>query len=112
MSICIGPEGAGTSAGAAAAAEPPAAATCTAGGAAGTPATADGGFAGTCGSGSRMSAPSPRPKAFLGIGDYLLGKLCVSLSALTMYVIENNWLTKTRCFCKSHIARNQALKNL
>src|ERR1700756_650096 len=47
---------------------------------------------GTCGSGSRISAPSPLPKAFLVIKDYLLGKLCIALSALAMDIIENNWL--------------------
>src|ERR1044072_33671 len=59
-----------------------------------------------------MSAPSPRPKAFLGIGNYLLGKLCVAFSALTMYVIENNRLTETWRFGQADIARNHTLENL
>src|ERR1700682_4390568 len=66
----------------------------------------------TCGSGSRMSAPSPRPSAFLGIGDYLLSQLCVAFGSLTVHIIENNRLTKTRCFRKADITRNDALKNL
>src|SRR6516162_10819870 len=59
-----------------------------------------------------MSAPSPRPKAFLGIGDYLLGELCVPLSTLTVYVIENNRFTKTRRLRKPYIARDDTLKHL
>src|SRR5579859_1872792 len=65
-----------------------------------------------CGSGSRMSAPSPRPKAFLGIVDDLLGELAVSLRALAVNVVKNDWLAKTRRFGKSHIARNHALEDL
>src|ERR1043166_7925274 len=59
-----------------------------------------------------MSAPSPRPKAFLGIGDDLLGELRVALRPFTVYVIENNWLTKTRRLGEPHIAGNHALKDL
>jgi hypothetical protein len=70
------------------------------------------GVAGVCGSGSRMSAPSPRPKAFLGIGYYLLCKLRVSLCALTVYIIENNRFTEAWCFRKPDISGNQALKDL
>ena len=68
--------------------------------------------AGADGSGSRMSAPSPRPKAFLGIGNYLLGELRVAFRPFTVYVIENNRLTKTWRFGKPHIARYYALKDL
>src|SRR5437868_8004156 len=68
--------------------------------------------AGGAGSGSRMSAPSPRPKAFLGIGNYLLSELCIPLSPFTMYVIENDRLTKTWRFGQTDIAGNYALKNL
>src|SRR5215470_8159665 len=96
MSRGSGPEGPASRAGAAAAAVP----------------DREAGSAGTAGSGSRMSAPSPRPKAFLGIGDNLLGELCVALGPLAMYVIENNRLTKTWCFCQANIARNHALKDL
>src|SRR5690349_98306 len=59
-----------------------------------------------------MSAPSPRPKAFLGIGDYLLCKLCVSFCALTVYIIENNRFTETWSFRKPDISGYQALENL
>src|SRR6516165_6169504 len=98
MSSCRGPVGcAGLKVGAAAA--PPEA---TAGIAAGE----FGCSLGACGSGSRMSAPSPRPNAFLGIGDYLLGKLCITLSALAVHVIENNWLTKARCFRQTNVPRD------
>src|ERR1700675_1293850 len=109
MSIWSGPAGAALRAGAAAAADPPGATGCDV---AGVPALAVGGAAGACGSGSRMSAPSPRPKAFLGIGNYLLCKLCVSLCALTVYIIENNRFTKTWCFGQTHIPGNQALEDL
>src|ERR1700674_2783217 len=64
------------------------------------------------GSGSRMSAPSPRPSAFLGIGNNLLGELRVAFCALAMNVIENYRLTETWRFRKSHISRNHALKDL
>src|SRR5277367_3809341 len=65
-----------------------------------------------CGSGSRMSAPSPRPSAFLSISDYLLGQLRVPLSSPAMDIIENNRLTKTWRFRKTHIPRDHALKYL
>src|SRR5215467_5762401 len=61
------------------------------------------GTAGACGSGSRMSAPSPRPNAFLGIGDYLLGKLRITLSALAVDIIENDRLTETGCFRQANV---------
>src|ERR1043166_279404 len=67
---------------------------------------------GVAGSGSRMSAPSPRPKAFLGIGNYLLGELRIALGPFTMYIIENNRLTKAWRFSKTNIAWNDTLKNL
>src|SRR5689334_202273 len=59
-----------------------------------------------------MSAPSPRPSAFLAIGDYLLCKLNVSLSTFTMYVVEQDRLAVTWRFCKPHVSRNHALENL
>src|SRR5712692_3968607 len=93
MSSSCGPWWAGSRAGAAAA--PPAVA------------TADGcglSTEGTEGSGSRMSAPSPRPKAFLGIGNYLLGELRVALGPFAVYIIENNRLNKTRSFGQTHVA--------
>src|SRR5262249_42871688 len=64
------------------------------------------------GSGSRMSAPSPRPKAFLGIGNYLLGELCIALRPLTVHVIENNRFTETWGFSQPYVARNHTLKHL
>src|SRR5260370_15540229 len=71
-----------------------------------------GATAGTCGSGSRMSAPSPRPSAFLGIGDYLLSQLCVAFGSFTVYIIENDRFTETWSFREANVARNDALKNL
>src|SRR5712664_1829009 len=59
-----------------------------------------------------MSAPSPRPSGFLGIGNDLLGELRVAFSALTMNVVKNDGFPETWCFCKAHIARNHALKDL
>src|SRR5882724_8758232 len=59
-----------------------------------------------------MSAPSPRPSAFLGIGNDLLGELRVAFCALAMSVVVNNWFSEARCFRKPHIARNNAMKNL
>src|SRR5882724_11172666 len=109
MSICSGPEFAGLKAGATAAAAPAEAAGCEA---VAVPALVGCGATGVCGSGSRMSAPSPRPKAFLGIGNYLLCKLRVSFGTLTMYIIENNRFTKTRSLGKTNIPRNQALEDL
>src|SRR5579863_10427401 len=101
MSTSCGPWLEGSRAGAAAA--PPAVAT----GVGGAMSTA-----GVAGSGSRMSAPSPRPKAFLGIGNYLLGELRVALGPLAVYVIENNRLTETWRLGKAHVARNDTLKDL
>src|ERR1700741_5667572 len=109
MSICSGPAGVALIAGATAAADPAEVVCCQP---TGVPAEGCAGGAGICGSGSRMSAPSPRPKAFLGIGNYLLCKLCVSLCALTVYIIENNRFTETRCFGQADIPRNQALEDL
>src|SRR5215469_12680894 len=99
MSICTGPAVRASSAGATAAA-------------AVGPECTGGIEDGAAGSGSRMSAPSPRPSAFLGIVDYLLGELRIALCALAVDVIENNRLAKTRSFCKPHVARNDALKHL
>src|SRR5258707_10635127 len=64
------------------------------------------------GSGARMSAPSPRPSAFLGIGDDLLGELRVAFCALAVNVIKNNRFAKTWRFREADIARNHALKDL
>src|ERR1700730_15917088 len=83
-----------------------------AGAAAAAPTACWGAGGGTCGSGSRMSAPSPRPNAFLGIGDYLLSQLCVPFGSLAMHIIENNRLTETWSFRKANVARNNALKDL
>src|SRR6516162_7823282 len=69
-------------------------------------------WTGTCGSGSRMSAPSPRPNAFLGISNYLLSQLRITLCTLAVYIIENNRLTKARRLRQTHVPRNQALKHL
>src|SRR5215470_16093549 len=63
-------------------------------------------------SGSRISAPSPRPKAFLGIGNNLLAELRVGLGPLAMYIVENDRLTETRCFCQPHVSRNNGLEDL
>src|SRR5215472_17196882 len=63
-------------------------------------------------SGSRMSAPSPRPKAFLGIGNHLLGELCITIRPFTMHIIENNRLTETWCLGKPNISRNDTLEYL
>src|SRR6266481_6161611 len=68
--------------------------------------------AGAGGSGSRMSAPSPRPNAFLGIGDYLLSQLRVALGSFAVYVIRNNGLAEARCLRQANVAGNDALKNL
>src|SRR5882672_8625227 len=67
---------------------------------------------GAFGSGSRMSAPSPRPSAFLGIGNNLLGELRVALRPFAMNVIKNNRFPETRRFRQANIARNHALKDL
>src|SRR5467141_1170425 len=67
---------------------------------------------GAFGSGSRMSAPSPRPSAFLGIGNDLLGELRVAFSALAVNVVKNDRFSETGCFCKAHIARNHAFEYL
>src|SRR5271169_3079724 len=107
MSICKGPDGSGLIAGAAAAADPPGACTLPAG--SGIPST---GLAGAGASGSRMSAPSPRPSAFLGIGNYLLSKLRIPLRPFAMNIVENNRLTETRRLCQAHISRDQTRENL
>src|SRR5258708_2974694 len=59
-----------------------------------------------------MSAPSPRPSAFLGIGNDLLGELVVTLSALAMNIVKNDRFPETWGFCQAHIPRNHALKDL
>src|SRR4029077_12135494 len=63
-------------------------------------------------SGSRMSAPSPRPSAFLGIGNNLLGELRVAFCALAMNIVENDRFPETWRFRQAHIARNDAFKDL
>src|SRR5215469_10556186 len=72
----------------------------------------DVGAIGACGSGSRMSAPSPRPSAFLGIDDYLLGELRIALCPFTMDIIENNRLTEARSLGQTDISWDYALKDL
>src|SRR2546422_6348208 len=64
------------------------------------------------GSGSRMSAPSPRPSAFLGIGDNLLGELRVTFRPFAMNVIKNNRFPETGRFRQANVTRNHALKDL
>src|SRR5260370_21579082 len=59
-----------------------------------------------------MSAPSPRPNAFLGIGNDLLGELRVAICALAVNVVKNDWLTETWWFRKADIARNHTLKDV
>src|SRR5437867_11161950 len=59
-----------------------------------------------------MSAPSPRPNAFLGIGNDLLGELRVAFSSLALDVVINNRFPETWCFCQAYIPRNHALKDL
>src|ERR1700674_2967791 len=67
---------------------------------------------GAFGSGSRMSAPSPRPSAFLGIGNNLLGELRVAFRPFTMNVVKNNRFPEAGRFRQANIARNHALKDL
>src|SRR6267142_5799086 len=67
---------------------------------------------GAFGSGSRMSAPSPRPSAFLGIGNNLLGELRVAFRPFAVNVVKNDWFPKTGRFRQANIARNHALKDL
>src|SRR2546427_10022508 len=59
-----------------------------------------------------MSAPSPRPSAFLGIGNYLLGEMHVSFCALAVAVVENDRFSKTWRLGKPHVPRDHALKYL
>src|ERR1700687_2188004 len=59
-----------------------------------------------------MSAPSPRPSAFLGIGNDLLGELRVSFCALAVNVVKNDRFTEAWRFRKSYISRNHALEDL
>src|SRR5258708_24085768 len=59
-----------------------------------------------------MSAPSPRPSAFLGIGNHLLGELSVAFCALAMNIVENDRLPETWSFRQPHIARNHTLEDL
>src|SRR5260370_6476534 len=64
------------------------------------------------GSSSRMIAPSPRPSAFLGIGNDLLGELRVAFCALTVNIVKNDWISETWCFCKPHISPHHAFEDL
>src|SRR5690242_16120969 len=70
------------------------------------------GAGGACGSGSRMSAPSPRPSAFLGIGNDLLGEMHVTLRPFAMNIVKDDWFSKTWRFGQAHIARNYTFENL
>src|SRR5260370_8130005 len=63
-------------------------------------------------SSSRMSAPSPRPRAFLGIGNHLPGELCVTLGPLAMNIVENDGLSKAGRLGEANVARDQALEDL
>src|SRR5947208_8786359 len=103
MSISCGPPCTGCRAGIAAAALP-GAVVCGCGGA--------GAGSDFLPSSSRMSAPSPRPSAFLAIGDHLLGKMRVALCPFTVHVIKNNRFAETGRLCQTNVARNHALENL
>src|SRR5437899_13045968 len=59
-----------------------------------------------------MSAPSPRPSAFLGIGNNLLGEQHIAFCALTVTIVKNDWFSKTWRLGKPHIAWDHALKYL
>src|SRR5437879_768815 len=59
-----------------------------------------------------MSAPSPRPSAFLGIGNDLLGELRIGFCTLAVNIVEYNWFSETRRFRQPYIARNHALEDL
>ena len=59
-----------------------------------------------------MSASSPRPSAFLGIGDHLPGELRVALRPFAVHIIENNRLTKTWRLGQADIPGNYRLKYL
>src|SRR3977135_737434 len=59
-----------------------------------------------------MSAPSPRPSAFLGIGDNLLGELRVAFRPFAVNVVQNDWFTEAWRLGKAHIAWNDALEYL
>src|SRR5438445_13685562 len=59
-----------------------------------------------------MSAPSPRPSAFLGIGNDLLGELRVTFCAPAVNIVKNNRFAEARRLCKPHVARNHALEYL
>src|SRR5579859_3320135 len=59
-----------------------------------------------------MSAPSPRPSAFLAIGNYLPWELNVSLGTFTMNVVEHDRLAVTGRFGQPNISRNYAFEYL
>src|SRR5579863_6889302 len=101
ISICSGPACTGCFAGATAAPVDVVAMGCTGAGASATGA-----------SGSRMSAPSPRPSAFLGISDYLLGELGVAFRPFAMNIVKDDWFPKAGCLGQANITRNYALEDL
>src|SRR2546430_14867465 len=59
-----------------------------------------------------MSAPSPRPSAFLGIGNDLLGELCIAFCALAVNIVKNDRFAETWRFREPHVARNHAFEDL
>src|SRR5580704_13215448 len=59
-----------------------------------------------------MSAPSPRPSAFLVIGNDLLGELRIALRPFAVNVVKNDRFPETWRFGKPYVARNNALKDL
>src|SRR5215467_10233100 len=63
-------------------------------------------------SSSRISAPSPRPRAFLAIGDHLLSQVRVALGPFALLVVNDNRLAETRRFRQANVARNDALEYL
>src|SRR5215467_15832979 len=63
-------------------------------------------------SSSRISAPSPRPRAFLAIGDHLLSQVRVALGPFALLVVNDNGLAETRRFRQANVARNDALEYL
>src|SRR6516225_2367541 len=103
MSISCGAPCSGWRAGIAAAALP-AAVGCGCGGA--------GAGSGFLPSSSRISAPSPRPRAFLAIGNYLLSQVRVAFSPFALLVVKDNRFAETGRFGQANISRNDAFENL
>src|SRR6266851_1916205 len=58
-------------------------------------------------SSSRMSAPSPRPRAFLGIGNHLPAELCVTLGPLAMNVVKNDGLSEEATEVRGDLPRKR-----